>query len=289
MLPIFSKKFPLDLMPDFIELETSTFCNRSCTWCPNSVYTNRSKIQRLILPDLFIEIIKDLKNVAYSGEIALHNFNEPLLDPKLFKNIETIRKLLPRSKIIIFTNGDFLDKIYCEKLSEEGVSLIKVTLQDAIDSKNYKDILNGCVKKLGIDEENMKNISDRLGEKFEVTFNNMKIIYYIPHRNMLTSRGGTVPIMKKIINNSSLCFLPFSSSAISYEGNIKICCEIYSEHKKHKQKGIVGNLHNKSFIEMWFSDYYNDFRKSLLFGKSNDFCLYCPKNGRDIDNDKLAK
>ena len=31
------------LLPEFIELETSTFCNRRCPWCPNSIYKRGSK------------------------------------------------------------------------------------------------------------------------------------------------------------------------------------------------------------------------------------------------------
>lgn len=49
-----------NLMPNFIEIETSTFCNRNCPWCPNSKY-QRNEYKKYISKRLFTKIIEDLK------------------------------------------------------------------------------------------------------------------------------------------------------------------------------------------------------------------------------------
>jgi hypothetical protein len=282
-------RIPLELLPEFIEIETSTYCNRSCWWCPNSIYINRSKIQRLISPDLFKKIILDLKNLEYKGQIALHNYNEPLYDPKLFKHISLIREKLPDANVLIFTNGDILDRIYCEKLEKKGVSYVRITLHDAIYSQRPYEILYKHIKKLGLDKNKIKDISDWLGRKFQINFGKMSIIYYIPYKEMLTSRGGIIPNMDET-EKQEICFLPFVSSAIDYEGNMKICCEIYPEHKLHKEKGIVGKLSKKSFFGLWFSEFYNDLRRKILSKNiDNEICSHCPKNGLRVNYEKLKK
>jgi len=137
------------LLPEFIELETSTFCNRRCPWCPNSIYKRGSK-QKHINKKLFLKIIKDLKNIDYKGSLALHNYNEPLLDRYLYDWIKIIRKELPKVKIIIFTNGDFLTKTICNKLLNSGVSTLYISVHDTIKSKDYENSLHKFLNKLKI-------------------------------------------------------------------------------------------------------------------------------------------
>src|SRR3989344_6373293 len=101
-----------DLLPEYVEIETSTYCNRTCSWCPNSTF-QRSRAQNLMPENLFDKIVNDLKGVNYSGQIALHNYNEPLMDPHLFSHIARVKQKLPGAKILILTNGDLLDVEYC--------------------------------------------------------------------------------------------------------------------------------------------------------------------------------
>ncbi len=106
---------------------------------------------------------------------------------------------------------------------------------------------------------------------------------------MLTSKGGIIKELEKDDNNS-FCFLPFFSSAIDYEGNMKICCEIYPENKLHKSTGIIGNSKERSFSELWFSDQYNDLRRDFLLNNvKNEICLNCLKNNINIHKKKLTK
>jgi len=109
------------LLPNFIEVETSTYCNRRCSWCPNSKY-KRGQEKKFINFDLFTKIIADLKKINYQGQLALHNYNEPLLDPNLYKYLNIIKTQLPLVKIIIFTNGDYLYNGVLKKL-KAGVFL----------------------------------------------------------------------------------------------------------------------------------------------------------------------
>ncbi len=135
-----------NILPSFIELETSTYCNRSCSWCPNSKY-KRSKLKNFIDFNLFLKIVDDLASINYDGQLALHNYNEPLLDPSLYKYLRIIKEKIQKARIIIFTNGDYLTKNVLKKLEANGVSSIYISLHGAIGNDNYEELLFNNLKK----------------------------------------------------------------------------------------------------------------------------------------------
>lgn len=278
----------VSLIPNFIEIETSTFCNRNCPWCPNSKY-RRNKYKKYISKKLFTKIIEDLKEIEYSGQISLHNYNEPLLDPYLFDHIDLIIKKLPETKIIIFTNGDFLNEDIYNKLKKHGVASLIISLHDAVNSIEKANILIFNILKKINKKGSLIDVSDHFGKKLKISSQKMETVFYIPYKKMLTSKGRIIKKLEKN-NKNSFCFLPFSSSAIDYEGNMKICCEIYPENKLHESIGIIGNLKEKSFSELWFSDQYNDLRRSFILNNvKNEICLNCLKNNINIHRKKIAE
>lgn len=278
----------VDLLPNFVEVETSTYCNRRCPWCPNSKY-ERGQTKKFISSKLFSKIIEDFKKIKYKGQISLHNYNEPLLDPYLFDHIDLITKKLPRTKIIIFTNGDFLDEDIYNKLKKHGVTSLIVSLHDAVNSIEKGNILIFNILKKINKKGSLIDVSDHFGKKLKIFSTRMEIIFYIPYKKMLTSKGGTIKELEKN-NKNFFCFLPLSSSAIDYKGNMKICCEIYPENNLHKKIGLIGNLKEKSFNDLWFSDKYNLLRKSFLLNNiKNQICLGCLKNNENIHNIKMTK
>ena len=87
--------------------------------------------------------------------------------------------------------------------------------------------------------------------------------------------------------DAALCGLPFSSCAIDYEGNLKICCEIYPENEVHRRAGIVGNLKEHSFLELWFSEEYNQLRRDMISGNlNNEVCIVCKSKPKNAEVDK---
>jgi len=273
------------LLPMYVEIETSTYCNRSCSWCPNVRY-ERNDSQKLISPSLFTKIIGDLKEVGYSNRIALHNYNEPLFDPRLFEHITQIRSTLPSSELLILTNGDILNEQKCKELEASGVALLRITLYDAISSDNPRGTLTKHIKRCNL-EDCLDDISDEFGTKLRTQLGGMSIIYYIPELTRFTSRGGIVQDIGSTTNDVPLCGLPFSSCAIDYEGNLKICCEIYPESEVHRRSGIIGNLNEHPFLGLWFSDEYNQLRRDMILGNlNNEVCNVCKSKPKNAEVDK---
>ena len=267
------------LLPKFIEIETSTYCNRDCDWCPNNLF-DRSKKQRLIDETLFDKIIQDLRSENFSGDIALHNYNEPLLDPYLYKHISKLNQQLKRAKIKILTNGDYLTLDEITKLEKNNVALLRITNYDEGD----------CSEKLKLFEDisTSKYEKDEYGEKYSYVFKSMPIEFWNPNFDHFTNRGG---ILSGETGNN-ICYLPLLSSAIDVDGNMKICCEVYSGSPFHLDNGVIGNLKHSSFSELWFSKQYNDLRNGLLDNqKNNPICQSCqniPKSTNKVDEKLIS-
>jgi hypothetical protein len=110
----------------YVEIETSRYCNRTCSWCPNGHTTTR-RAQQLMDWHLFAKITAELGTAAFAGFFAFHNYNEPLANPRLFEEIAQVRRDIPEATPAIYTNGDLLNPSTVERLSGQGMTYLRVT------------------------------------------------------------------------------------------------------------------------------------------------------------------
>jgi MoaA/NifB/PqqE/SkfB family radical SAM enzyme len=247
-------------LPKYIELETSKKCNRKCSCCPNGGNIAR-ETQELMGWDLFLSIITQLSKLDFTGWLALHNYNEPLLNPRLIQELETINTLLPHSSTCIFSNGDFLTE---EKLQElNGVKLenLRITLYPSSDRKeevsDYRMIKRWLrIKKLN--NLNWKYKIVRQGEEAYVHFDGTEIEIISPDLTTYNYRGDTSNAVL-LEERSTPCYMTIHSSAIDYKGNMKMCCNVYPHEEDH-QEYILGNLAKISFEDIWNSRKLNELR-----------------------------
>lgn len=114
---------------DVVELEVNTRCNRSCSYCPNSV-DGFMRSESRMSTELFERIVSMLSDIAFSGRLSLHRYNEPLLRKDLAKLVATARTAVPGAFIVIYTNGDLLDDARYRQLLDAGVDKFLVTRHD---------------------------------------------------------------------------------------------------------------------------------------------------------------
>src|SRR5688572_22288689 len=67
---------------DLVEIETFTFCNRKCWFCPNAAMPFRQDKPGTQYMDeaLYLRILGDLNSIQYKGQIQFGRYNEPLAD-----------------------------------------------------------------------------------------------------------------------------------------------------------------------------------------------------------------
>jgi len=107
---------PLRIFSEVL-LETSAYCNRHCPACPVSLAPRgRETMDEAV----FSRILEELGRLRYSGRIALHFFNEPLLDKDILPKVRQLRQAAPRARIEIHSNGDVLSRELAGELVDVG-------------------------------------------------------------------------------------------------------------------------------------------------------------------------
>ncbi len=237
-------------MFDGIAIETTTYCNRQCKYCPNSIYDRGRREKEGLMPaELFKKIIDDLKAINFNGRLMPHLFGEPLLDKRLPQLLKYAHEQLPQASLSIDTNGDYLDKDLLDKLYESGVGAFYVTLHDKTDiSANRIDQLIKYVKS---SKKKIKIVSQVLDES-----------------TPLYTRAGLVKINK--INWQLPCIKPI---VIDYCGNVLLCCNDYFGDT------AVGNVGKITLKEIWKSNIFINMRANLRHGIYESLgCQRCIKS-----------
>lgn len=172
-----------------VVLETTTLCTRKCSYCPNSLYDRG--IHEMPV-ELFEKIMKELKEMGWSGMIRPFLYGDPLADKRLPELMKIARKYLPKSNIIIYTNGDLLtDELY-DKLIPH-VNGFFITDHGNLNS-NLPKRSRIIVRKLG----------------------------------KLCDRGGLVKIEDKLlIDKVKKCMGATEILTIYWDGSVILCCQDY--------------------------------------------------------------
>lgn len=276
-------------LPSFIEVETSTYCNRTCLWCPNG-WNSRGKERHFMVDSIWNSILEDLQKVNYSGQFAFHNYNEPLIDPTLISKVNQTRQMLKDARLSVFTNGDYLNTATFQTLADAGVNRIRVTLyplqNDHFNRPNKDQIVTYLKRKLSV-TLSADDIVREVHFHAYLKLQNVELHIIVPFIQQYHNRGGTVKIDELALPDirREPCYLPFSSAAIDYLGNLKLCCEIYDVTTPSYEKYSVGNISEGGFLKLWFSKRMDRFRNQV---SNADFtgleacqqCRYLPDKQR---------
>jgi hypothetical protein len=261
-----------------INLETSSYCNRSCSFCPNSANNRRSAEAKTncMSMSLFENIVNDLQSIDYSGTVSLSRYNEPLADPMLLERIRFCRAKLPKAFIIVFTNGDFLNRNRIQLLAEAGCSMLRISLYIK-ESEEYaynfiqfnRDMgkeIDRFIKRLGLEYRLHRNIP---GSCEATIFYEGEMDIFLVGRNYYDSRyrlsrGNCVNGAHAISQRTSPCFSSFYTMDIEYNGTVMPCCNLLSDYPNH-QKYIVDTLIDKpgSLFKVYSGSTAVQWRRSL--------------------------
>jgi MoaA/NifB/PqqE/SkfB family radical SAM enzyme len=77
--------------------------------------------------DLFTKILWDLREIDFAGELALQNYNEPMMNDRIVEEYKIAHAVLPKARLTLYTNGDRLNPHLLGLLREAGVTRMRVT------------------------------------------------------------------------------------------------------------------------------------------------------------------
>lgn len=237
---------------DAVSIETTSYCNLRCKFCPNSKYERGLlKNKKLIPTKLYKNIIDQLAEMDYRGRILPYFFGEPLSDKRLPELIAYTRKKLPKAHIQLNSNGFLFTIPLYEKLVKAGVDVFHVS--------QYLEKMPPAVKELF---DYLKNKPKKEN----------KVSYRIFTDNLARSnRGGNIEVPNQW--EKPICTYPSTFLNVDCEGNVILCCADYHSSVK------FGNLKKEKIIDIWNKPFYKKIRRDLRKKKFNlPICKKCIKS-----------
>jgi radical SAM protein with 4Fe4S-binding SPASM domain len=258
------KELPL---PTEIEISESGTCNRSCSFCPRSASDFVDK-KEFITNELHEKICLELKNLNYKGTIRYSGFVEPLLDKNIFNLIKMVRNYLPKSNIEMVTNGDPLNLKRLNKLFENGLNKILISVYDGKESALALE--NLCKEaNLTKDQYITRHRYYSEDEDFGITLSNRAGLMQNAEFKI---KPLSEPLKKK-------CYIPSYTFFLDYQGDVLMCPHDWGK------KIILGNLNNERLIDIWFNKKSMKIRKMLNNSNRN----FTPCNVCDVDGTFMGK
>ncbi|MDC1014822.1 SPASM domain-containing protein [Candidatus Pelagibacter sp.] len=254
-------------MPSLFEISNSGMCNRKCAFCPRSD-PNYNHVNQFISQELHDKIYHELSENEFSGSVIFSGFAEPLLDKRIYKQIQDIRNKLPNSNIELITNGDPLNHERIEKLFDAGLSYLLVS---AYDSEEQAIMFRNMLAKTKVDPSKYIVRNRYYGEEkdFGITISN---------------RGGNMnnTVYKIEATKEPLkakCTYPAYTFFIDYNGDVLTCSHDWGKEM------IMGNLNKNNIFEIWTGKKFSFARKQLLNANRNfSPCDVCNVRGGLIGN-----
>lgn len=249
-------------MPSLFEISNSGMCNRKCSFCPRSD-PNYDHVNQFISQELHDKIYNELSKNEFSGSVIFSGFSEPLLDKKIYKQIEDIRRKLPNANIELITNGDPINHDRVEKLFNAGLSYLLVS---AYDSEEQAIGFRKLLSQTSVDPSKYIVRNRYYGEEkdFGITISN---------------RGGNmnnteykIEALKEPLK--SKCTYPAYTFFIDYNGDVLTCSHDWGKDL------TMGNLNKQSIFEIWTGKKFTLARKNLLNANRNfSPCNVCNVRG----------
>jgi 2-deoxy-scyllo-inosamine dehydrogenase (SAM-dependent) len=107
-------------------LELSNLCNYS--WLHLKCPTSQQR-EHEILPSKIVtqDVLHTLKYYGYNKEICFHNYNEPLIDPRLMSFLYATAYQCPEAIPFLWTNGSYLNQTLAVELEQAGLKKITIS------------------------------------------------------------------------------------------------------------------------------------------------------------------
>jgi radical SAM protein with 4Fe4S-binding SPASM domain len=289
-------------LPFFVSIEPTTSCNLRCPQCPSGL-REFTRPTGMLQNKLFENLIQQLKKYVHS--LTFYFQGEPYLNPDFlnmvalanrnnlytitstnahYLNEETAKQtvLSKLDKLIISVDG-ITQEVYEQyriggtlgKVMEgtrailEQKKILKsktphVVWQFVVFKSNEKQIeaVKQLGKEMGVDEVKIKT-----AQIYDFEHGHDLIPKEEKYARYKKNNNGQFEIKNELLNQ---CWRMWQGCVITWDGKVVPCC--FDKDAKYK----LGNLETDPFETIWYSEPYNQFRKSVLKSRNQiDICTNC--------------
>lgn len=277
--PILKKQ----VAPTTIKIELTEGCNLFCKFC--AIKSIRSKpmqdlkfIKALTVRNIASKITSANLDGKTRIELAMHG--EPLLHPNLFGILNILRKYLPKTSIMITSNGG---PIITKNSNVEKI--LKYVNCLALDWYDGIKFVPTIIKKHIPDHTKINYYPDiNIYQRFKPKDHHLVILgainkYKLGTRTLHNTAGNSGRL--DFSKSKQRCARPFRELTFTYDGSVNICCNDWSGSFKigsiHKVKSLDGLWNHKDLISA----------RKILFHEGRTFSICKGCNARSSKNGLL--
>lgn len=292
-------------LPEIFAIESTNYCNLQCIMCPRGEPDVMTRPLGHMGTALFEKILDEA--VFFCSPCWLHWFGEPLMNPKLFEQIEVAKKKVPN--LGISTNATLLTEEKTNALLDSGIDTVMIAI-DGATADVYERVRKSPTFTF---EEVTANAEHFLAAKRSRKTNTPRVILSIItmketeqeleqfrahwiarganriNIKLLTTWGAQTSDFIDLATDAKRATLgrprPFpckalwSSLVVTWDGRVVPCCFDYDA------KMVMGDLKTSSLAEIWNSPAYVEARRAELEGRNDSpLCANCseaPGHERD--------
>ncbi len=233
-----------------IEIETSSQCNRRCSYCPNSRPELSHRREKNAFLDLvvFKRLLSDLKEINYDRKIALVGMNEFFMHEENFAYLELAKQMLPKSYIQVYSNGDYLSRDYLERAERAGLDLLVVSFHlQAGKPYNTDDILDRAAKFTNRTGLPLTLMDYAGGERlhFQAQMGRLHVLAGLVNWSAAGHNwAGAVPSGKIGAADGIPCQSPVNMLCLCHTGDFTLCCVVPRERTAENlaSHAMLGNI-----------------------------------------------
>ena len=281
--------------PYFMVLDTTSFCNLECVWCPTGQHRN-SRTSCIMPKNKALEIINLFGK--YLKEVLLFNWGEPLLNPYIPDIIKALKKQDIFCALSTNLNID-LDEKKVMEIVNSGLDLLVCSI-DGITQKTYetyrrKGSFNKAFNNLKLIIQTKKNLNLKKpviewqflvfkhneheiqqAEKIAKEIGVDKIKFAKPwcpqdwvstidkysNYNLQNNKKEYKPVDK-------YCNWLWNAIVINANGSVSPCCSVENESED------FGNIFTTPFRKLWNNENFRQARKFNITRQKTNFSNRC--------------
>lgn len=265
--------------PKSIRIESTNACNGRCVMCPRQWMRREIGVMDF---GLFKEIVDQIPSGRRT--IHLHNFGEPLLDPRIFDKIRYCKSNGFSTRI--FSNINLLDEEMARALISSGLDDLKISI-DAATKETYESLRRGLsystlIKNIEL-LMRLRRESGNVRPKVSVLFIDMETNHaQIPEFKELWKRRVDEIRITKLHNwrgghqigeaangpNPQLpCLRLWQTATIYWNGDVVPCCMDYDGEI------ILGDVKKKGLKDILAGPILRDIKDKHVTGKIDEIPL----------------
>jgi MoaA/NifB/PqqE/SkfB family radical SAM enzyme len=267
--------------PNAIQIELVEGCNLACSFCgiqairdnkadgPQNIHGKASSPYKILTAELAQTIADQIKQAMYVDnwnprlEFAMHG--EPTMHPDYCGIISIFRKILPKTSIMMTSNGggllgDITAKV--NALMEAGVNILFLDNYDRIkivDKIQERYAGPYPVYQYPKDKNGNPHRRRKATDKDIVVGLDLTLATNGTHAQVSNHAGSAFPLNHS--QQGKRCAKPFRELSLRWDGNVALCCNDWAGVYK------CGNVQEEPIIKLWQNNAFYAARTKLYHGQ----------------------